>query len=67
MLKDSRAFSGFSVNDMEKAKEFYGQTLGLDISDEPAGLRCASRAGTRSSSIPRRTTSRRRTPFSISQ
>jgi catechol 2,3-dioxygenase-like lactoylglutathione lyase family enzyme len=38
MLKDSRAFSGFSVNDMEKAKEFYGQTLGLEISDEPAGL-----------------------------
>jgi catechol 2,3-dioxygenase-like lactoylglutathione lyase family enzyme len=26
------------VNDMEKAKEFYGQTLGLEVSDEPAGL-----------------------------
>jgi catechol 2,3-dioxygenase-like lactoylglutathione lyase family enzyme len=38
MLKDSEAFSGFSVNDMEKAKEFYGQTLGLEVSDEPAGL-----------------------------
>jgi catechol 2,3-dioxygenase-like lactoylglutathione lyase family enzyme len=38
MLKDSHAFSGFSVNDMDKAKEFYGQTLGLEISDEPAGL-----------------------------
>jgi catechol 2,3-dioxygenase-like lactoylglutathione lyase family enzyme len=38
MLKDSHAFSGFSVNDMEKAKEFYGQTLGLEISDEPSGL-----------------------------
>ena len=38
MLKDSRAFSGYSVNDMEKAKEFYGGTLGLEVSDEPAGL-----------------------------
>ena len=38
MLRDSRAFSGYSVNDMDKAKEFYGQTLGLEISDEPAGL-----------------------------
>ena len=38
MLRDSRAFSGYSVNDMDKAKEFYGQTLGLDVSDEPAGL-----------------------------
>jgi catechol 2,3-dioxygenase-like lactoylglutathione lyase family enzyme len=37
MLKDSKAFSGFSVNDIPKAKEFYGQTLGLDISEE-AGM-----------------------------
>ena len=33
MLKDSKAFSGFSVNDIPKAKEFYGQTLGLDVSE----------------------------------
>jgi catechol 2,3-dioxygenase-like lactoylglutathione lyase family enzyme len=38
MLKDSRAFSGYSVDDMENAKEFYGGTLGLEISEEPAGL-----------------------------
>lgn len=38
MLKDSKAFSGFSVNDMEKAKEFYGQTLGLEVQDGPMGL-----------------------------
>jgi predicted enzyme related to lactoylglutathione lyase len=31
-FKDTKAFSGFSVNDMQKAKEFYGQTLGLDMS-----------------------------------
>jgi len=38
MFKDTKAFSGFSVNDLEKAKEFYGQTLGLDVSEMPEGL-----------------------------
>jgi predicted enzyme related to lactoylglutathione lyase len=33
MLKDVKAFSGFSVNDLQQAKEFYGQTLGLDVSE----------------------------------
>ncbi len=33
MLKDSKAFSGFSVGDIERAKEFYGQTLGLKVSE----------------------------------
>ena len=37
MLKSDKAFSGFSVNDIAKAKAFYGQTLGLDISDGPMG------------------------------
>jgi catechol 2,3-dioxygenase-like lactoylglutathione lyase family enzyme len=37
MLKDSKAFSGFSVNDIAKARTFYGQTLGLDASDGPMG------------------------------
>jgi catechol 2,3-dioxygenase-like lactoylglutathione lyase family enzyme len=27
------AFSGFSVDDIEKAREFYGGTLGLEVSD----------------------------------
>jgi catechol 2,3-dioxygenase-like lactoylglutathione lyase family enzyme len=34
MLKDSKAFSGYSVNDIGKAKEFYGETLGLGVSEE---------------------------------
>jgi len=34
MLQDSKAFSGFAVPDMEKAKEFYGKTLGLKVSDD---------------------------------
>jgi catechol 2,3-dioxygenase-like lactoylglutathione lyase family enzyme len=38
MLKDNRAFSSFSVDDVAKAKEFYGQTLGLKISDNMGGI-----------------------------
>ena len=33
MLKDSPAFSGFSSNDISKAKAFYGEKLGLDVSE----------------------------------
>ncbi len=38
MLKNSNAFSGFSVNDLGKAKEFYGKNLGLDITENKMGL-----------------------------
>jgi len=34
MLKDSEAFSGFSSNDLPKTKEFYSQTLGLEVTEE---------------------------------
>ena len=37
MFKDSKAFSGFSVNDLAKAKDFYGNTLGVDVADGPMG------------------------------
>lgn len=33
MFKDTRAFSGFSVNDIPKAKAFYGEVLGLSVSE----------------------------------
>ena len=32
MFADTRAFSGFAVDDLEKAREFYGGTLGLRTS-----------------------------------
>jgi predicted enzyme related to lactoylglutathione lyase len=38
VFKDTKAFSGFSVNNLEKAKAFYGQTLGLEVSEMPEGL-----------------------------
>jgi len=33
MFKDTKAFSGFSVDDLSKAKQFYSQTLGLEVSE----------------------------------
>jgi predicted enzyme related to lactoylglutathione lyase len=39
MLKNSRAFSGFSVDDLAAARTFYGQTLGVDITEENGQLR----------------------------
>lgn len=38
MFADSKAFSSFSVNDLKKAKEFYGNTLHLKVSESPEGL-----------------------------
>ena len=34
MLKDSPAFSGFSTNDIPAAKRFYGETLGLEVTED---------------------------------
>ena len=34
MFKDTHAFSGFSVNDIPRAKQFYGETLGLNVTEE---------------------------------
>jgi predicted enzyme related to lactoylglutathione lyase len=38
MVDDSKAFSSYSVDDLEAAKRFYGDTLGLQVSEEPQGL-----------------------------
>lgn len=38
MFKGADAFSSFSVNDLAKAKKFYGQTLGLEVEDNPMGV-----------------------------
>ncbi|MEP6926080.1 MAG: VOC family protein [Ginsengibacter sp.] len=38
MFKNTKAFSGFSVNDIQKAKHFYGDILGLEVSDGDMGL-----------------------------
>ena len=33
MFKDAKAFSSFSVSDVSRAKTFYGQTLGLEVTE----------------------------------
>jgi catechol 2,3-dioxygenase-like lactoylglutathione lyase family enzyme len=38
MFKDTKGFSSFSVPDLQAAKQFYGETLGLDVEETPEGL-----------------------------
>jgi catechol 2,3-dioxygenase-like lactoylglutathione lyase family enzyme len=38
IINDTKAFSSFSVDDIPKAKEFYGSTLGLSVTETPEGL-----------------------------
>jgi catechol 2,3-dioxygenase-like lactoylglutathione lyase family enzyme len=38
MFKNTKAFSSFAVSDIQKAKDFYNQTLGLDVDERPEGL-----------------------------
>jgi predicted enzyme related to lactoylglutathione lyase len=38
MLKKNKAFSGFSTNDIKKAKTFYSQTLGLEVKENDMGI-----------------------------
>jgi catechol 2,3-dioxygenase-like lactoylglutathione lyase family enzyme len=34
MFADTKAFSGFAVDDLEKARKFYGETLGISTSEQ---------------------------------
>ncbi len=45
MFKDNATFSGYSVNDIEKAKDFYGGTLGLNASTDEMGLKLTVTGG----------------------
>lgn len=47
MFKDTKAFSGFSVNDIPKAKKFYGQVLGLEVSEAHGLLNLHLAGGTK--------------------
>jgi catechol 2,3-dioxygenase-like lactoylglutathione lyase family enzyme len=38
MFRDAKAFSGFSVDDLAAAREFYGTTLGLEVEESGPGL-----------------------------
>jgi catechol 2,3-dioxygenase-like lactoylglutathione lyase family enzyme len=49
MFEHTKAFSGFAVDDMRKAREFYGETLGVktEVLDEEHGLLSLHLAGDR--------------------
>ena len=34
MFRTTKAFSGFAVNDIDAAKKFYGEVLGIDVTEE---------------------------------
>ena len=38
IFKTAESFSSFSVNDLKAARDFYSQTLGLDVSETEEGL-----------------------------
>jgi catechol 2,3-dioxygenase-like lactoylglutathione lyase family enzyme len=38
MFKNTKTFSSFSVDNLENAKQFYSQTLGLEVSQSNEGL-----------------------------
>jgi catechol 2,3-dioxygenase-like lactoylglutathione lyase family enzyme len=47
MLAQSKAFSGFAVDDLDAAHRFYGETLGLNTSTAENGLLTLHLAGDR--------------------
>jgi len=54
MLSDSKAFSGFSVDDLAAARQFYTRTLGLDVTEEHGFLTLRLAGGARILIYPKR-------------
>ena len=56
MFANTKAFSGFAVDDLDRAREFYGETLGLRTSvlDEENGLMVLHLAGDRDTFVYRK-------------
>jgi catechol 2,3-dioxygenase-like lactoylglutathione lyase family enzyme len=46
MLDQSKAFSGFAVSDLDAARAFYGDTLGLNLEDGGPGFTLKLAGGT---------------------
>ena len=56
MFANTKAYSGFAVDDLEQAREFYGETLGVETSvlDEENGLMVLHLAGDRNTLVYRK-------------
>lgn len=46
MFTNTKAYSGFAVNDLQRAREFYGETLGLRVSEQNGMLTLHIAGGT---------------------
>jgi catechol 2,3-dioxygenase-like lactoylglutathione lyase family enzyme len=46
MFSDSNAFSGFAASDIEQAREFYANTLGIEVTEENGMLTLHLAGGT---------------------
>jgi catechol 2,3-dioxygenase-like lactoylglutathione lyase family enzyme len=53
MVNLRKAFSSFSVNDIQKAKEFYGKKLGIELAGGPEGTLELTVGGTRTLMYPK--------------
>ena len=51
MFSNAHAFSSFAVDDLDTARSFYGETLGLTVSDGPMGVLSLDLPGDRSTLI----------------
>jgi len=51
MFSNTHAFSSFAVDDLDAARTFYGETLGLTVSDGPMGVLSLDLPGDRSTLI----------------
>jgi predicted enzyme related to lactoylglutathione lyase len=51
MFSNTTAFNSFAVNDIDAARSFYGDTLGVTVSDGPMGVLSLDLAGGRSTMI----------------
>ena len=47
MLGNTQAFSSFAVDDLDAAKRFYGETLGIEVTPEEMGILTLQLAGDR--------------------
>jgi catechol 2,3-dioxygenase-like lactoylglutathione lyase family enzyme len=51
MFSNTPAFSGFAVDDLDAARSFYRETLGLEVTDEEMGILTLHLAGDRPTMI----------------
>jgi predicted enzyme related to lactoylglutathione lyase len=56
MFENTKAYSGFAVDDIDKARQFYGETLGVKttVLDEENGLLSLQLAGDRDTLVYRK-------------